>query len=356
MESTGPEPGHPLDVIAAEPPSFPVSTVLRLAREEYGLVAQAASLVSERDQNFRLTAADGRRYVLKVANAAEDPQVVDFQIRALLHLEGKGDPMLDVPKVLRTLDGETRTTLAAGGRTHAVRIVTWLEGRPLGATLPDARLSESMGRFLARLGLALADFTHEAADHSLLWDMQRATELRDLVRHIRTPALADLVRRTLDEFETNALPAFADLRRQVIHNDMNPDNVLVRGDRDLEMAGMIDFGDMLLAPLIVDVAVAAAYLRDPGERPLALIERFVAGYDAERPLEEAELGVLHTLIKTRLATTVTILEWRAAARGEDDPYLRFAVNTEATAGDFLGRLAGIPSDRAAAAWRRACGR
>ena len=61
-------------------------------------------LVSERDQNFRLDATNGRRFVVKIANGAEPAQITDFQIQALLHLEASACTVA-VPKLVRTRIG-----------------------------------------------------------------------------------------------------------------------------------------------------------------------------------------------------------------------------------------------------------
>ena len=77
----------PFSVIAKSPPRLTVAQAEALVRKHYGLEVTAAALLSERDQNFRLQSRDGRRYVLKIANAAEPPSVTDFQIGALMHIE-----------------------------------------------------------------------------------------------------------------------------------------------------------------------------------------------------------------------------------------------------------------------------
>ena len=61
-------------------------------------------LPSERDQNFRLTTADDRRFVLKIANATEPPEILEFQNAALEHLASR-EPGLAVPRVLRSVSG-----------------------------------------------------------------------------------------------------------------------------------------------------------------------------------------------------------------------------------------------------------
>jgi len=345
---------NPLDVVATSPPSFTVDEAIEIAAERFGLEVTARVLVSERDQNFRLAANDGKRYVLKIANSAEDPVVTDFQIRALLHIQDRADALLATPTVLKTLDGEYSLLLESSGRKHVVRIVSFVAGAPLGDDTPGPLCARNMGVYLARLGRVLDDFSHPGADQSLLWDMKQASSLRTILHHIDDPLLRELATKTLDDFESNALPVFDSLRSQVIHNDMNPDNVLLTQPGGPEIAGVIDFGDMLRSPLIVDVAVAAAYLRSMTGNPLTLIVEFIAGYHSETPLLRAEIDILHDLIKTRLMTTVSIFAWRESLRGSEDAYLRAYAKGESTAGLFLQTMSEIPRDNAAKIYSEVC--
>ena len=67
--------------------------------------------------------------------------------------------------------------------------------------------------------------------------------------------------------------------------------------------------------------------------------------DDERPtrhsvtaLEPAERSLLFDLVRTRLATTITLLHWRLAARKEDDPYRQKTHHIERGASGFLAAL------------------
>ena len=126
----------------------------------------------ERDQNFRIRGQDGREAVLKIANADEDPAVVDLQAAALLHIE-QVDPGMAVPRVLRTKAGESTTWVEdPDGARHLVRALTYLPGIPLGDVPRTPGLLRNLGAAVARLGLALRGFYHPAARHELLWDLQ----------------------------------------------------------------------------------------------------------------------------------------------------------------------------------------
>jgi hydroxylysine kinase len=347
----------PFAVIETEAPRLPESEILQMLQEHYGLEARLDSLLSERDQNLRLRCDDGRQFVLKIANAAEEALVTDFQVQALLHLESylaSNDCPINVPRILRTVDGSPALAVTSAGQQHLARVVTYVAGIPLGATSASPILCRRLGVYLAHLGRALREFDHPGSDHGLLWDMQQALELRRIVEHVPHQVLRQGIAETLNDFEAFALPYFDGVRSQVIHSDFNPDNILIDADDRSSVAGVIDFGDMLKAPLIVDVAIGASYLRAMEGNPLAGIAEFLAGYQSVTPLEISEIDMLFDLIKTRLAASVTILSWRAALRGADDPYLARTVVADRSAAEFLKLLLELPREATQQTFRQIC--
>jgi Ser/Thr protein kinase RdoA (MazF antagonist) len=323
-----------LDVIAADPPDFEPEQVLAVLERDYGLRGTLSQLVSERDQNFRFETADGQRFVVKIANSAEPFDITDFQVQALRHLEERGCAVA-VPLVVTTRRDEVMTTIGAGADRHRLRVVSYVPGLPLEGRSPDRALTFDMGRGLAQIDLALQGFTHPGGSQLLLWDMQRAAELRPLVKHV-PDAVNALVGDCIDIFEERVAPQFGGLRTQVIHNDLNPGNVLVTDSEPAVLAGVIDFGDMLRAPLVIDVAIAASYLRATDDN-LEALRAFVAGFESQLPLDGDERSLLYDLIRTRLAATITILYWRVAIRPANDPYLKKALE-ERSSERFLRHL------------------
>jgi Ser/Thr protein kinase RdoA (MazF antagonist) len=349
--------GDPFAVVAEAAPAFSDAEAIRFAGECWGLEARVRPLVSERDQNFRLTCRDGDEYVLKIANAAEPAAVTEFQVAALQHIEAAisaGSIPVSAPQVLQTLEGASTVRLESAQGTHTTRVVSFLQGVPLGERVASATLARNMGRYLASLGLALQGFRHSASNQSLLWDIQQALRLRDLVRYVAEPAAARAVSDALDDFERFVMPRLPSLRAQVIHSDMNPDNLLVDAQDPDAVAGIIDFGDMLHAPLVADVAIACAYLRPATGDPLALIADFVAGYHSVVALETAELEILFELIQARVCASIAILDWRSATRDGDDPYLAGHSTGEGSAHHFLLRLREVPRTHARQVFTQVC--
>ena len=328
-----------------------------MALEQYGLTASARALVSERDQNFRLRCDDGRQFVLKIANAAENPLFTQFQIQALLHIAKQKDQFgspVKAPDILPAVTGESSIHLDLNGDTHMVRVVTYLAGVPLEEIPRSEVQAQNLGAYLAYLGEALRNFAGDAAEQDLLWDMKSALQLRALLPHITDELVRGQVGDCLSVFERTALPHFAELRSQVVHNDFNPGNVLIDPQDHARPVGVIDFGDMQKSPLVVDIAVAASYFRVADGAPLRYIAEFVRGYHRVTPLHDLEIDLLFDLILTRLCATISILDWRASMRGADDPYLQNSHSAEVSAAAFLGRLLELPRNQAGDIFRQAC--
>jgi hydroxylysine kinase len=321
--------------ISVGPPEFDSALVARVVAEQFGLVGDYSILVSERDQNFRLKTASGDSYVVKVIGAAEDGLETDFQIAALEHLEAM--QIHGVPRVVRTAAGGSRSTIHSDdGREFGLRVVTWIAGRLLIDVDETDDIARQFGARLAELDIALQSFTHESDGHNSLWDMQRAAELRTLLPAVSDAEIRDQLEDVLEVFDERVSPALTALSRQVIHNDANPENILL--DAEGKVSGIIDFGDLVKAPRVVEVATAAAYLRAADDDGLKIMVPFVQSYHEQSPLIDTEIDLLYDLVRTRLSMTVTLLYWRLKARNEDDPYRKKTLAVESDAFEFLRTL------------------
>jgi Ser/Thr protein kinase RdoA (MazF antagonist) len=347
---TGPSQNLVQKILTTIPPAFSDTEAAAIAADHYGISGSVRPLVSERDQNFQLTAQDGQHYTLKIANHAEHQEVIDFQNQALLHV-AKQDAAFPLPRVIATMEGQLHCRVEQAGKAHSVRVLSWLEGSVIHDAKGGAGLAWRMGQLLARLDVALRGFDHPGSNAPLLWDMKRAANLADLIVHIEEPGLRQLIDQTLDKFISEVKPVLDTLRTQVIHNDMNPGNVLMDKTRPDQVAGLIDFGDMTRSPLIIDLAVAAAYQLAEGSDPLAGALPMIAGYHGMEPLLDTEMALLTDLIRTRLITSLLIGTYRSTLFPENREYLLIS---QQSARHFLINLRDLRTDDALARIRHAC--
>ena len=299
------------EILSARPPHLDEAQAEALALRHFGVTARARRLGSERDANFHL-ASDAGEFVLKLVNPAEPAAVTDFQIRALRHLEGANLP---VPRALRTVDGADGVALPEG----YLRLLTYLPGRPMHQVPVTPALRRDFSAMAARLSLGLQGFDHPAAMQDLQWDIRHALRLRPLLAAVPEPERA-ICAAVLDRFAAHVAPRLGDCRWQVVHNDLNPHNVLVSPDDPEQVAGVLDFGDMLHTALVCDLGVAGSYVLDPRDLPGSLAD-LVAAYHAVLPLKETEARLLPDLIAARWVTTLAIAHTRAAAQPENAAYI-----------------------------------
>ncbi|MCH9693763.1 MAG: phosphotransferase [Gammaproteobacteria bacterium] len=329
------------DAVSIEPPDFASEYVAAIVAKEFDLRGQYTQLVSERDQNFRLITADGNKFVVKVTGLAEETVATDFQIALLSHLEETGFDY--APRVVRTVTGRQRSGITSdAGQEYSLRVVTWLDGSLLQDVEWSTGTIRNFGQRLAELDQTLGSFETDSDGQAGLWNMQAASQLKNLLSHVDDRSVYQLASGVLDQFDDTANAALRALPRQAIHNDANPENILM--DADGEVCGFIDFGDALKAPRVVEIAVAASYLRSGGKNPLEFIEAFVAGYHQQSPLSDDEFELLFDLIRTRLVTSLTIMYWRLAARDENDPYRQKTLQSENNAFEFLVFLSRLGRD------------
>lgn len=340
---------HPIEGLRAASP-IQESLAQQLAAEHYGLPAAAHRLASERDQNFRLQTRDGRDYVLKIANPAEDRRVTNLQTEALLHLALAG-PDLPIPRVFPALNGAHELDVPFDdGSTRVVRLLSFMAGAPMHSVEGSTALLRDLGRCAARLARGLRDFRHSGANHKLLWDLQHAAELRALIDAVPAERRG-LVSHYLDGFEAHALPNLPGLPSQPVHNDLNPHNVVVDPGCHERISGIIDFGDLTLTARVNDLAIAAAYQAADSDDPLGPPCELIAAYHGVAPLDSAEFDVLFDLMATRVVMTLVISSWRAVRYPENRDYI---MRNNQGAWARLTRIARLSRAQAMQQIQRAC--
>ena len=342
-----------MPVLEQVAPQFTQEDAVRLAESVYGLTATARPLPSHLDQNFLLEEPSGRAFVLKIANAAEDPAVLDLQQKALDYLAAH-HPKPAFQRVCRTALGEARATVEGrDGAQHQVWMVTYLPGRLMAHVKPQRpEFLADLGRFLGETDRVLEGFAHPIMKREYFWDLRRASALRTYTMHIDDPARQALVEQFLGRYEAEIVPLLPQLRTSVIHNDGNDYNVLVSGVGDaVAVSGLIDFGDILHTHTIFELAIAATYVMLGKADPLAAAAQVVGGYHEANPLDPMELAVLYGLIGTRLCCSVLVSAYRKTLEPDND----YVTVSEQPAWALLETLAAVSPNRAHYTFRAACG-
>lgn len=233
------------------------------------------------NSNFRLVTTTGR-YILTIYEKRVDPADLPFFLTLMDHLAARG-----IACPVPVHDRAGRSLQALCGKPAA--IVSFLEGRS--PKRIDAARCRALGATLASLHGAVRDFRGFRAN------ALSVASWRPLLEGcLASPAplpegLADLVLPALAELEAR-WPQ--DLPAGVIHADLFPDNVFFAGDR---VTGVIDFYFACNDLFAYDVAICLnAWCFEPlGDYNLTKGRAFLAGYQAVRRLEEAEVAALPVL-------------------------------------------------------------
>jgi len=288
-------------------PSFGVAEGERIARDLYGLAVSASTLPGERDSNFRLRTADGREFVLKIQDVAADAGSTGCLVSVLDHL-AEQDPALPVPRLFPTQEGEAIGRFSRDGADCATCLLSFLPGQLLADSRPSDDLLHHAGATLARLDRGLQGFFHPSLNRRLAWDVRRLPELAEFSGYIEAPALRETVDRIADAFRS-CLPRLRGLRSQAIHGDCHAANLLVDA-RGQSIGGILDFGDMIHAPVIFEPAVAMSELLTEAVTPLASVAAVLRGYAAGHALRADEVEVLYDIVAARHAVTLLVHAWR----------------------------------------------
>jgi len=333
----------------ATPPALANKDMAALARTHFGLEGRLTPLASERDQNARLV-TDSGDFVLKIANADEDPGHLDMQNAALAHLHAAGAE--GTPHLVPTLSGAATATVGHDGSHHALRLVTWLSGTPLSETARTLAQLHSLGAFMGRISTGLQGFGHSAAFRpDFVWSLDHVAKLRPWTDDIAEADNRARVTALFDRYDAQVAPRLPALRASVLHQDANDNNVIVDPDAPDRVTGLIDFGDMAFGRTVNELAITLAYALLGVEDIYTAMRAVIEGYTSEFAISADEADLLYDLARMRLAASVCISSHQIKAHPGND----YLLVSQKPAFDLLARLDRIDPEFMIALCRKAAG-
>ncbi len=296
---------------------------VRVAQSYYGIEGRATRFATEKDDTFRITAMDGTRFVLKAANPAEQLAELDLQLKLLHHLAVTA-PSLPVPRVVTNMAGEDQFRyLDDAGQQRQIRMMTYLEGQPLSEVDSTRSGRQEVGKALARLRLAMADFKHPADSRVIAWDVKHLLTLECFLDEIADPGRRRQLAAGMARFAA-IQPLLMASRMQVLHNDFSKSNIVVDQALPTFVSGVIDFGDAVRTSVAIDVSTAMLN-QLPRERQdhgfLAHSRDLLEGYLSVAELTDGELGLIPHLVMSRVVARALLSTSLANAVPENATYL-----------------------------------
>ncbi|HVM86727.1 MAG TPA: aminotransferase class III-fold pyridoxal phosphate-dependent enzyme [Puia sp.] len=327
---------------------FTVSDIESLVKQYYSIDVKATALSGEYEFNFKLTTAEGKKYILKLAGNEHSYDFFDAQVKILQHLSisAVADKFY---KYIPTKDGEYLASIEVNNNSYFMRLLTFLEGEFWIDLIdkPDS-LHTDLGRFLGSMDKALENFSHPAMHRYYLWDISHAADANRKLSCIKNHERRRIAGYFLLQFETEALPLISSFRHAYAHHDANDTNILVKQHH---ISGLIDFSDMVYTALINNVAVACTYAMMKHPDPLHAATLVVKGYHQSYPLKTEEADVLYYLIAARLCISVTQSAFNASIATNNEHHFI----SEKPAWELLTKLITVNPVKAQNEFRKACG-
>jgi len=204
--------------------------------------------------------------------------------------------------------------------------MTWLVGTPLDSTHSTAQERMHVGRILARLRHATADFSHAADRRTIAWDVKNLPQLAPLLAVIDDPQQQQALTHGLERF--TALHAqVLGLRQQVLHNDFSQSNIVVDHQHAEFVVGVIDFGDAVRTAIAIDVSTALLNQLPRNAATHPVQDLFAQGQDVLRgylelaELTREELELIPHLTMARVITRALLSIARAQQLPDNRAYL-----------------------------------
>ncbi len=318
--------------------------------ELFGITGSISNLPGEIDFNFKVNNSTND-YLLKVSRPDSNLDYIDFQNSILLHVSNHNE-VNKSPVLIPSLDGNIVSKIIDDdGNERLVRLLTWIDGRLWSSVNPvNNKLLRSLGEQTGLLNYALQSFDHPVVHRKFEWDIAQANWVQDYL-HLFTEEQKQYVEYYLNIFDENR-ELFDSLRKSVVHNDANDNNVVV--DNQLvnpEVVAIIDYGDAIYTQSVNDLAITIAYAIMGKPDLLRAAIPIVEGYNSYFKLKDDELKLLYSLIAVRLVISVT----KSAINKQEEPDNSYLLISEKPAWDILRRWYSIDKNFAYFNFRMACG-
>ncbi len=325
-----------------------ITLLQSLIAKEFGIKSTAIKKMAGYDNANYLVQNATSSYVFKTYTYTQVLfDIVKEESRVLAALSEHQSTAYPTP--IAFSDTQLVKVLTIEGEKYIVRMLSFLSGSFVGEVTPSEDLYVDLGVFLANLDLQLQQqrsVVFQARQWE--WDLEQLLLNTKYIPEIPDAHDRAIVSYFMMQYQTHVLPVLPELRKQLIHNDANEQNLLCNDDK---ITGIIDFGDMTHSALINEVAIALTYICYDKEDPLKWGMAFLKGYHSRLPLEMQEVDLLYYLIAGRLCTSVC----NAAHSRKIDPSNTYATSSEDHAWKALYRWLEINPLKAKNRFRSAIG-
>ena len=317
----------------------------------YGIHGIASKLPGYVDFNFRMKVKNNESFILKISRPEESKKYLEFQQNLLQYIEDRDEDLI-APKVITDKNNNSISEITDEfGKKRFVRLLTWVSGRVWSSVNPQLEdFRFSLGKQCGTLTKVLHSFEHPKAHYNFEWDIAQSLWTKEHL-HLFTADKKEILIEFQDKFE-GTQSSYIKLRKSVVHNDPNDNNIIVSDDiLNPRATAAIDYGDAIYTQTINDLAILCAYGTMGHNDPLSASLALIKGYHSTFPLEEIELEHLYNAIAMRLVIIVT----RAAMSKIEEPDNEYLWISEKPAWKVLEKWYSVSDKFAHYSFREICG-
>ncbi|THD66454.1 aminotransferase class III-fold pyridoxal phosphate-dependent enzyme [Robertkochia marina] len=323
--------------------------VTQLLSQHYGIHGNIKPLDGEVDHNYMVLIGQQPAYIFKISPAGISPDVHKFQLDLHDHLANKE---LKTPEVIATLENNKSGYFTdAQGNERLFRLMTWIPGRLWSEVNPVTdELRLSLGRVAGDLTAGLQDFRHPMAERTFEWDIAQAGWTMNH-REVFNAEQKELLNYFQELFKGQEAQ-YTSLRKAVVHNDVNDNNIIVSQDLlQPHVIAIIDFGDAIYTQVINDLAVCCVYAIMDCNDPLSAAIPVIKGYHEAFSLQQEELKHLYMAIGMRMVISLT----KSALNKVAEPDNAYLTISEKPLWTLLKKWRNVSADLAHYTFRSTCG-
>ncbi|CAK6442364.1 unnamed protein product [Pipistrellus nathusii] len=332
---------------ASAKPAFSEAQARALVEAEFGLrVSEVQPLPSYDDQNFRVRvpragdAGGPSEFVLKISNAeaSRTPGLIEVQSHVIAFLHQAGFPTASVwPARSGRITSLVSVDCGSRTRSHLVRLLTFLPGRPVAEVPVGPLLLYEIGRLAATLDKTLEEFRHPKLSclrrEDFIWNLRNVPLLEPYLDALGPGPNREMVERVIRLFKDEVTAKLSHFRECINHGDLNDHNILVEpgepasGDPAFRVSGILDFEDMSYGCYVFEVAIAIMYMMVESRDPVAVGGHVLAGFESVIPLTAAERDALFLLVCGRFCQSLVMAAHSCRLHPENAEYLMITAKT-----------------------------
>jgi Ser/Thr protein kinase RdoA (MazF antagonist) len=254
------------------------------------------------NHTYRIDVAGAPRFILRLHRPGyQSVPAIESELAWIAALAG--DTTLPVPEPLAGTDGQLVQSL--DGRPGV--LFAYKPGREALPGDNKSTLFKTLGRYAAIAHNHAAQFQPPAGFTRPQWTAEAILDADGLWGDWRqAPHVTGKIRATLDSLDLRLRADLAAYGRSgdrfgLVHADMRLANILI----DEGQTRLIDFDDCGFGWFMYDFAAAISFFEDAPEVP-ALRRSWLDGYSAIRPLNEADLRIIDSMVLLR---RMALLAW-----------------------------------------------